>query len=287
MIFRLLRGVLRTIRVSSRLLVLLLFIGLIGLNVATLVSDTVFSALSSIVSALTDRPTIAKSHAAVRDERDRDRQAKQRLERRIAQQSRIIRSRGAALTTSQRNLAISRSELNTIRQDLSATQRNLATTRNNLSTERARSQDLDTRMAAQKSKAREVATRIRNRIAPKAVSSVGTVFLEAVPYFGIAVIIAEASTELYVACEIMSEADELLTSLDAEPADEETAKICGMHTPDFEEVWGSVHVWSKAQWEEGVRSLGEIAPEFPDISIVEIPDIGIYEWISWANSFFQ
>lgn len=264
MIFRLLRGVLRTIRMSSRLLVLILFIGLIGLNVATLISSRVFDALSSVVSALTDRPIVAKRHAATRADLERERREKARLEHRASTQARTIRGQGATIRGQGHTI---RAQDRTIR----ATAASLQVARADLSAAQAGNLDRDRRLNNQRERVRSTTMGVRSRIVSKASSIPATLVGEFYPVVGMAVVAAEAGVELFVACKTLEELDSLLHYMDAAPNDDETARVCGMTIPDISTVWMQVHTQSSDLFDEATDALKEAAPDFSEFSFPDLP----------------
>ena len=65
---------------------------------------------------------------------------------------------------------------------------------------------------------------------------------EAIPFLGVAVLIADTSYELYAACETVTELDELYVELgmDHETPDDVMHSVCDPELPDAGEVWDGV-----------------------------------------------
>lgn len=229
------------------------FAGLVVLNIATLISEQVFDVLSRAISQVTDMPTVAKRHAAVRGDL---RRARSRLERNELQ------------------LRAGRHHLTRVRleRDAAYLARN----------------DLATRLEQQQSRTRQVATRVRNRVGVKAVSNGATVLMEPVPLIGVGVIVVEMAAELALACDTMKSMDELLSGLGDAAGDEETAKVCGMETPDVGELVESARNWTYETWSLTVNSLHGSMPKLPDFTLPELPAVDPVEWFdaflaSWGR----
>jgi hypothetical protein len=75
-----------------------------------------------------------------------------------------------------------------------------------------------------------------------AAKSIAAIPAEAIPFIGVAVLIADTGYELYAACETVRELDQLYSELGMaeEVPDDAMHSVCDPQLPDAGEVWGGV-----------------------------------------------
>ncbi|MFZ1661059.1 MAG: hypothetical protein WAT77_03800 [Paracoccaceae bacterium] len=125
--------------------------------------------------------------------------------------------------------------------------------------------DFKGRKRTVKEAAEEVASSVKKRVARSTTANVGSIAAEGIPYWGIAINAATTALELKLACDSMKDMDEFLFATGAlTVADPETKKICGIELPSTESIWNSVKIAPRAIWIGATKSLdtlGEVLPE--------------------------
>jgi hypothetical protein len=93
-----------------------------------------------------------------------------------------------------------------------------------------------------KAATRRFGNRLTTRTKRVAAKSIAAIPAEAIPFLGVAVLIADTSYELYAACETVTELDELYVELgmDHETPDDVMHSVCDPELPDAGEVWDGV-----------------------------------------------
>ena len=117
--------------------------------------------------------------------------------------------------------------------------------------------------------------RISKRLVISTGRNVGAVFGEAVPFFGIAVIVAATTWELKEACDTMDDLYELDIAFNpdnAVPADH--SEVCGLQVPTKEEIWQFVKDSPGAAWE----MAKDLMPELPEFEVPEVELSWPWEW---------
>ena len=85
-------------------------------------------------------------------------------------------------------------------------------------------------------------TRLASRTKRVAAKSIAAIPAEAIPFLGVAVLIADTGYELYAACETSTDLDQLYAELGMadETPDDAMHSACDPELPDAGEVWGGV-----------------------------------------------
>lgn len=125
---------------------------------------------------------------------------------------------------------------------------------------------------------RETTRRVATRTARGATRSAASVFGEAVPAAGIAVIVGAAAWELKDACDTLKDLHELdlaMSPEDANPSDVD--KVCGLKVPSKEEVWTTVKSSPSDAW-NGAKEMMPDLPDMPDMPSVTMPDWDLSFW---------
>lgn len=119
-----------------------------------------------------------------------------------------------------------------------------------------------------------IAGRVQKRTAAVATANAASVFGEAIPLWGIAIIAGSTSYELYSACQTMKDMQSLRKSLgqtsDSETI-EETERICGLERPTADEIWAQVKESPGQAW-QGAVSAADGAGEW--YGSLDTPDFG-------------
>ena len=104
--------------------------------------------------------------------------------------------------------------------------------------------------AQRKAATKRFGTRLASRTKRVAAKSIAAIPAEAIPFIGIAVLIADTGYELYAACETLNDLDTLYMELGmAQATPEDTLhSVCNPELPDAEHVWEGV-TNSSGWWE--------------------------------------
>ena len=104
-------------------------------------------------------------------------------------------------------------------------------------------------------------TRLVSRTKRVAAKSIAAIPAEAIPFLGVAVLIADTGYELYAACETVRDLDQLYEDLGmaGEVPDDAMHSVCDPELPDAGEVWGGV-VEKSGEWLDQTRGLCSSAP---------------------------
>lgn len=240
------------------------------LNVLTLTVSSVAFTLSSLFEAVTGLGTVVgMAGDALADARSKQRLAEAELEgankekQRLAGEISDLNANKAAL--SKENADLSRKNV-----DLSKKNTSLLDDVAELRTERVvkyRGNDRLIRDAVG-----DTAQRISRRTAVSASRALASMFGEAVPVVGTAVIVGSTALDLNDACQIMKDLHALEVAFNPEKAlGPEATEVCGMRVPTEDEVWQAVQQAPGQVWER-TRAV-----------IPNVPEIDVTGWTDWAS----
>lgn len=121
--------------------------------------------------------------------------------------------------------------------------------------------------------------RIAKRTAAGATRNIAATFGEAVPTFGVAVIVSATAWELKDACETMKDVHDVEVALDPTAANDDAAtEVCGLEVPSAEIIWAKVKASPGEAWEMA-KSL---VPDLPELPVIDLPDLPeIPDWKFW------
>ena len=105
-----------------------------------------------------------------------------------------------------------------------------------------------------KTATRKFGTRLASRTKRVTAKSIAAIPAEAIPFLGVAVLIADTGYELYAACETVRELDELYLELGMEEQtpDDAIQAACNPVLPDAGEVWDGV-IAKSGEWLDQAR----------------------------------
>ncbi|WP_372881391.1 hypothetical protein [Psychromonas sp.] len=86
--------------------------------------------------------------------------------------------------------------------------------------------------------------RIARRTAANVSLNVSSVLVEAIPYAGIAAIIATTSADVYTGCETIKDTNRLMKILDGDVMTEEEIQVCGITLPSEDKIMGVVNKYN-------------------------------------------
>jgi len=106
-----------------------------------------------------------------------------------------------------------------------------------------------------KAATRKFGTRLVSRTKRVAAKSIAAIPAEAIPFIGVAVLIADTGYELYAACETVTELDQLYVDLgmEGETPDDVMHSVCDPELPDAGDVWDGV-VAKSGEWLDQARA---------------------------------
>lgn len=136
----------------------------------------------------------------------------------------------------------------------------------------AENRDLKQRAETQRQAANRNLRRMRQRIRTTTLANVAAVGGEALPYFGIGIIVGATAYEVKEACATMSDIYELQLALDPEEAQpDDRDAVCGLQVPTREELWEGIKNTPGAAWDTAVASARGTADWAGNL---ERPDFG-------------
>ncbi|MBU2941053.1 hypothetical protein Q8W25_03630 [Shimia thalassica] len=239
----------RILRITKTMLLAAVLALSLGLNVATVAIGSVATLLSSTYEAITGA-------ASVVGRTDRD----------LATKSKQLDAKSRQLEATSRQLEKTNKQLDTSKRKVASLSDEVAELRKP-KVVRYRGQS---RMLSEA--VEDTAERVSRRTATAATRNAGSVFAEAIPIAGIAVIVGVTAWDLKDACDTMYDLHQLELAFNpGAAADPEATEVCGLTVPTKDEVWGTVksspaNAWSMAK---------DFVPDLPDLTM---PDI---DWTFW------
>ena len=118
----------------------------------------------------------------------------------------------------------------------------------------------------------DTVTRVSRRTTTAAVRNAGSVFAEAIPFAGIAVVVGVTAWDLRDSCETIKDLQAF--NLAFNPLAEESrdkSEVCGLTVPTSDEVWAVVKSSPSSAWEGAKQHV----PELPDLSLPQ------FDWRFW------
>lgn len=109
---------------------------------------------------------------------------------------------------------------------------------------------------------KQTAATVHKRLAKGVARNVAAIPAESVPYFGISLIIASVSLDIYDACQTMKDMNSLLVLLGQ---GEENPELCGQKVPTVDEVIAN----TKTDWKKSARAVNDEAQKL-QIKVSEI-----------------
>lgn len=108
---------------------------------------------------------------------------------------------------------------------------------------------------------------VQDRTAKVAATNVSSMPAEGIPFWGVAVIVAATSYEIYTSCETMKDMRDLIIALNPESADhDEVDRVCGMRVPTKEELWQTVKDSPSVAWDTAAQYSPDLpAPDWSSI----------------------
>jgi len=248
LIMRMIRFIFSTLRRITKGAWILLFVMVLSLNVATLVSKSVFGVLSGIVETV----FVSKSV------RSRNRNELATANRKLASSEHRAARLESDLQTERQSSRILSAENDNLRQRQLRLQakidRNRVTYRGSVMPLRDAVADTSDRLA--------------RRVTFAATRNIASMPGEAIPIIGVAVIAAATTWEIHDACEMMKEIHELEVAFNPEAAILER-EVCGMQVPTAAELWSSIKSSPGAVW-AGAKGL-----------YAELPEVSFSGTVNW------
>ncbi|PZQ99704.1 MAG: hypothetical protein DI533_03350 [Cereibacter sphaeroides] len=237
--------VLLALGVLRRSFVVVLLVGLIALNIASLTIPAVAQAMSAAITAVTKAPTVYSKLS----------------QKAIASNKLLLKATGemssatGKLTKKEAALAKVTAEAVVLRGQLNSA---------------------NGKLGKMQTKVSSVTKRVRERVARDASRNLGSIYGEALPYVGVGVIVGVTVWELSDACGTMNDMVTLeKETLGREDSSEDAQKVCGYKVPTRAEVWAAIKSSPQMVWE----SLPEL-PDLPALTEVSFPEVD-WSWRPW------
>lgn len=132
--------------------------------------------------------------------------------------------------------------------------------------------------AAQTATMKRVAASIARRTIANVERNVGSVFGEAIPYFGTTIMLSVTAWDVKDACDTLRQLEELEGKGVRQPGDQ-TLKVCGMRVPSASEALQSVKNNWQAVYRETARRLNQGAENIPAVPSLPNPQ-QVKDWLS-------
>mgnify|MGYP000365563370 CR=1 FL=1 len=242
-----------------------LFLAAVALNVATVTSIAAFNGVSAIVAAAWDTADLVQSRHA--SNLAAERAARETAEAEATRLGRALNVAQADLDEARR---VADAEVARLRRALEVADADLDAARRSVVTFRGRA-------IPQNEMIDTVVSGIERRTALGATRNVTATVGEAIPLWGIAVIVGITGLELRDACENMRDLEDMRRALSMLPAtgedgDSDAQEVCGRTVPSGAEIWQRVRDSPSDVW-EAIRAYD-----------VELPDIRMPSWaLSWIE----
>jgi len=268
---RLIRGLFRW---SIRSAVLLTFLVMLILNIGTFTVAAMATAVSTLLGTFGIESVVDIS------ETRRQRSENAQLRSDLDQSER--RAAAASLETDdlrQRNQALSA--------DLDRSERRAATALVDADLMRAERRTAQEMTETLRGQTGAITRRIRNRTAEAATANVTATFGEAIPFYGIAIVIAATGYELWAACETMTDMRDLNLALGlTEEDDSDVTRVCGLQVPTRAEIWQAIRNSPSAVWSSATGALQRSGDAISSWDMPEIPTPDFGGWWEWALSWW-
>ncbi|WP_273522877.1 hypothetical protein [Rhodosalinus sediminis] len=266
-------------RFLRRIIYVGILAGLITLNAATLVSGMVFNWLSGLVE-IADISSVRESHRAELDQKDQT----------IARQKTELDTKDAKIAERDDRIARQTADIDAKDRRLAQQSEDLAELRSGNARLRA---DLEVNYRGERVLYREAVSDTMDRVGPRMVHmtqrNIASIPGEALPFIGIAVVVAATTWELRDACKTMEDLHELDVSLNPDRAIE-SGDVCGMEIPTAAEVRDKVFASPGVVWDE-MKAQYDDLPEFSISRIYETIlelgrnlTIGLGDWNPFTES---
>lgn len=235
------------------LLVVMLIIGLVTSNIATLITDAfhnrIYGAISRLVDALPNfqakNKILQNSPTSQRRVYVRKATAKLQTEKNtLARKNQILNRNNGALYKANSKLTSEHNALIKNNANLMQRHSNLKNSYTNLFRQHAIVQQSNKALhetSRQRAvKVQAFSKRMSNRSVTFAARNIASLPAEFIPMFGTGVILAVTSADIYALCESMKDINNLNQNFGLAHENESESKICGIKIPDKDSVWGEM-----------------------------------------------
>jgi len=178
-----------------------------------------------------------------------------------------------------------------LRGQLDATELRASKLDRQLFDQRQRNADLQRQLRSPTNATRKARTRaselmgsISKRTGRVVAANLGSMSGEAIPFYGIGIIVAATTYELHVSCQNMKDLAELSQLMDGgEPVVEDAASVCGKEVPSKEAVWSTIKSSPGEAWSSSVAGLNAtkdwaVSLEPPDFGALWDRTLMLLDW---------
>jgi hypothetical protein len=192
-------------------------LGLVSMNVLTLLSEAVHDVLFGGVKAVL--ATVAQEEVLSRLLRNSP-TVKRKSD--VATATRVLSEEKAAISASKKALELKHAELARV-------------------------------SAVRSGVAKKMSKRLATRAVVNATRNSTSIFAESIPYIGVAVVLGVTALDLRDTCETLKDMNEVNAAFDLEPEDQ--TKVCGIHVPTKAEVLVKVKSEAHATYKAAMEAL--------------------------------
>lgn len=253
-------GLLAKIRSIKSLLVSLSIVGLLATNIASLVSSSAHDLFHSMIWRM-----LAIGGAAFADNA-MSKSPQKIVDQKVKAQTTDLDSKNKQLLADNSAKSKQLEDFKTQTADLDSKNKQLFAENSRQSSQIAKFQveknELNETINKGGKVAKETAETVNKRLAKGVARNVAAIPSQSVPYFGIGIIIASTSLDIYDACQTMKDINSLLVLLGQ---GEEKPEFCGQKVPTVDEVIAN----AKSDWKKSAKAVNDEAQKL-QIKVSEI-----------------
>jgi uncharacterized protein YoxC len=220
-IFTILINFLKLIKKSVYIIIIVV---LIGFNILTLTSATVYSVVQGLLSSL---PVISplfdnsilNKNKSLNNKLDALTKDNANIKKNVEKTTKKMQGRIARLTAT--NSILDTQNINF---------------KKNIKRKENRIRRLENKNTNIKKSISSITQSMQRRVATAATANVGAMPLEAIPFVGIGVIVASTGYEIYEACQMMKDLHKINVEINPYNAIDESDKVCGLKMPSINDL---------------------------------------------------
>jgi len=260
----------KILRFTRRTIMAGLLVAMLALNVATIAFSSVALLLSTAYEAVTGAASVTstlREEVNVKNKRISD------LEIDVGGRDQRIASMNADFD---RDLQVRNGRITELEVDIDAKNSRIASLTDELADSRAsRMVNYRGQRTLVSDAVEHTTERVGRRLTVSTSRSVGSVFAESIPFFGIAVIVGATTWEIADACDTMDDLHQLDVAFNPDNAvPDDHSEVCGLTVPTKEEIWQFVKDSPGAAW----QLAKDLMPELPEFEMPEVELSWPWEW---------
>jgi len=131
--------------------------------------------------------------------------------------------------------------------------------------------------------------KIKVRTVNLATADLSATAAQALPWIGVAVVVAATGFDLKMSCDTMKDMRDIEVAVNPGAADDpDVDRVCGLKVPTEDEIWAAIKASPGAVWQNAKEALNWLPamptmPEFgwPSLTEVEMPTVPDIDWQFW------